>query len=475
MLNNNYNQYLDFEFNNVSTSKTIINFHTLKEEIEFINFRQLHPDKFFLSSEFQCLQEVFPYYDSPDFTQDILTSINNYGFLKIKSPIKPGKYLTGQHSVSLSGITALRFFFIEPFYILQENFTFEGIFFPKRKIFLYTNGCLSPKNKIEKLLKQLATYSFEYGKYFQTVPKFGGIRIEHQSPYHYLYFNIPALEVYNTDIKKINPKIWCDADKNYIDLKKCYKDEIDNVIYNSFLVNKPPIDIEKNIFLLTLGLKTHWVSDKIRNGIDFRIRIWASNLKFDELKIIQDYKNKGYMIVWLGVMTGKRSWLEEKETYIKLIQKLSKNKKVLIFIDGWTNSLRSSEKPSGAGLYGNDEIMFNEIKIICQRDNVKMISLIGKNAGIKVSCASFVDFFIANHGTGSIWVDRVARRKGLTHISNVARNNADTIHDHHNSILLSELLVHDKLDEKEKKNFEISYSIDSDAFLTVFDKAYKHD
>ena len=138
-------------------------------------------------------------------------------------------------------------------------------------------------------------------------------------------------------------------------------------------------------------------------------------------------------------------------------------KKITLIIDGWTGT-HDKEAIRFHKAYAGDDILKKKI-ISRLPSTVKVISLIGALAEEKINIASMVDFFISNHATGSIWVSRIAKSYGVTHISNSARESSERQHIHWNSSLVPKELIQDINAEDAQTPFHVSYGVNQEEFL----------
>lgn len=426
-----------------------------------------------VSSEFlERLVDFFSIYDSKLFSELVSGSIEQYGEIRIECPVS-GKLATCRHSICMRHRNALRFESVEPFYIIQDNYTFEGIFFPSRKIFVHVKGCLSPEGKISSLADKILESEKSYRKYFSSNPDFGGVRISHSSPYHYYYFKMPALYDYVRGASKpVMLVSSCDGD--YLDLKKVFKDRVSRYeiidFHDGWQGSNIPVECHLNRFYFILGYRKTWVEKSVKDSLDHAVRESAVNNK-EIVENIDDYDFK----IWLGVTTGKRKWLEEIDSYKEVINYLSKKyRRVAVYVDGWTSSNNVSGWFPGKKMFKEDyECFFDLSEFANGFDGVDVVSVVGETANNKLIIGASVDFFIANHATGSLWISRVLAKKGITHTSNAARGSASQQHDHWNDVLVPKELVTDVFSKDDKNVFQVSYNIKVEEFMGFFRNVFE--
>mgnify|MGYP005856317565 CR=1 FL=1 len=274
-----YKEYLNFE-----TSLSVIgrkNREEVKKIVDQITVLDFNSDALqntcdLSSTEALILFENLRYYTSESFIKDSLESLANKQSLEIRSPLGDGLSKTN-HSVTTGSRNSLRFSGGEVFYLFQDNFFFEGLFFPERKLFVSAT-LLNPQKKLQEFIYQLILHSNAYINYFSMKPYFGGVRVSHPSPYHYLYFQLPVLDIYSSILSKMLTVVWVEPNGNYIDLKVVFGDVVGNVYeMGSLDKDKKNIETQNSVFLVALGMRQQWVDRDISKQIDNRIVTWSKS------------------------------------------------------------------------------------------------------------------------------------------------------------------------------------------------------
>ncbi len=142
-------------------------------------------------------------------------------------------------------------------------------------------------------------------------------------------------------------------------------------------------------------------------------------MEFMEQKIQQNgyaletaaMKNGNTRVLWIGITSSKRSWIEQVEGYINIIRHIAdKGAKITVYVDGMTSSIDQEKVPPG------DTAVFNDIREqLADLANVTLTSLIGMDYKTKVAYCKSVDAFICNGGTGSFVPMRVCNKPGIIH------------------------------------------------------------
>ena len=213
-----------------------------------------------------------------------------------------------------------------------------------------------------------------------------------------------------------------------------------------------PVECSQESFFVNLGERI--------NDVRIEDRLNLENLMVESSAGIAD-RPAGFAL-WFGVTTGKRKWLEQEDACCALVERLAeKHENLTVYIDGWTSSMHGE----GVDLYAEDQEIFDRIykriSSLCA-----VVSLVGKSAHYKVSVAGFIDFFVANHSTGSMWVSGVCACFGVTHISNSARDRALAAHSNPKAVLIEKDFVVDCKSDQGKNPFHVSYSITVDSFVS---------
>ncbi|MGM0562341.1 MAG: hypothetical protein ACQETX_14890 [Pseudomonadota bacterium] len=116
--------------------------------------------------------------------------------------------------------------------------------------------------------------------------------------------------------------------------------------------------------------------------------------------------------LWIGITGQKRSWMQQVEGCSEIIKRISGYfDEVDVFLDGMTSPVdRMVNNKQDA------EVCWS-IKERCgEHAGVTFIEVVGKSYEEKVRlCHKFVDFFIANAGTGSVVPLRFCRKPGVLH------------------------------------------------------------
>jgi hypothetical protein len=286
-------------------------------------------------------------------------------------------------------------------------------------------------------------------------------------PYHYMYDQAPV--VYFLSENKIIPEnvdIYSSQENNYLDFQQlCHL----NVKYKSPKEIRDYID-DNNKFIFKIGLNfctepKSFEKLLLLKKFDDHVKLFAVQTfahSVENKKI-----SRSDFVLWIGLTGQKRSWTQQVEGAIKIIEKI-KNlyKRPCIVFDGWTASVA---RHAGDILEEkNDSIILDQILDQVNINDLDIINLIGSDLTKKIFVASKIDFFVANALTGSINVARVCGKKGIGHAATLTYDIAESHHIHTETFLLNKIYVKDIPDEKNKRIDYCSYEIDMDVFLKFF-------
>lgn len=369
-----------------------------------------------------------------------------------------------RHSVPLVEANALYFQGVEPFYVLQGNFCVEAFYYPNHSIFILLRGALDYEISLTRLIFILENKEKELKGYYSKRTNFSGLYCFHQSPFHYYYFKVSHLLPVLSKVKTIKElTVYSLPGKSYLDLSKvCPKIKHNKIINKMFSLDE---QVKNSNFYVFVGEHRKKLTLGNIQYCDELVTKFLLNTDFNNVKInqIQNLKKTHY-ILWVGLTSGKRSWVEQVLAYKALIEKLvDVIQNIVVVTDGWTKGKAfNSESPDG-----DSKLVKALMSYFSGNLKVKFIDLVGEDAEVKTKVALDVDFFVANHATGSIWVSRVAGRPGVTHISNVARGSSINQHVHPNAQLMPSSDVTDIESVNATTPFHVSYSITVNDFLKI--------
>lgn len=450
----NYINQVNVSFDRVEIAKS-----TKLIEVE-LNFTKNNSatKKRFEALEIDYLYKFSDYIKTMDIVDDLIISSLKQDYISIKNPLAEG-YITSAHNIFCNGVNFIRFCHnTEIFYLVQHDLVAEALFFPFRGMAIGFGDFNSPFGKLNRLITELLLNQREYSSYFSDTCSWDGVYIGSTSPYHFFYFDIPSLYYMVTSIGVVPPTIYTMDNELYFDPSHFITSSRVNSYKKPNLINNKLINDKKFFFLI--GQKMEFWFDSLHiKELDSQI---LSSAKKNSSYSCNNLINSSYPTIWLGISAGKRVWLEELDSFIEFIQGIyTKCSGVNLIIDGWTNVESCISNP---GEYSIDSLRANEL-INNIPNEINVINLIGESAINKITIASLCDFFIASHGTASLFVSRICGVPGVTHISNIARDSAISVHHHQNSYLVPKSFVSDSFDENYTNAYSVNYNIEKTNFL----------
>ncbi|UWU47491.1 tetratricopeptide repeat protein [Limnospira platensis] len=422
-------------------------------------------------SERSYLEKFLDLTSSPEFCADLVESALNKGFCQIPNPFGEG-YAVCRESYYDRGrgdLTLLRFISPsgESCFIMQWVKSADAIYFPQRNLCYfdcYFNRVLNNsvlKNLIRNFINNLS-YAVNSDR-----NKFGGITSSFSRPSHF-YHDI-CLGLYQLHKKGLLTQV-----------PSVFKYRLGNFFLISSLFN---FDKNREFFIENLNV----LSDKCRGNHEFYVHIGTYGMtsknrpdkeKLSEMivstaaELVDDATAKEvqqarecYPLLWFGVTGQKRAWVEQVEGGAKIITELAKiYPNIGVVFDGWTAPLNPTQNDINEA--AKDQAVVDEIVQLLP-PSVKTFTVVGSTTVRKLAFATVIDVFIANKGTGSIHVDRFAKKPGVVHLSNSARSIASTNLLHYNVVNVPSNQVIDIPHPTNPAVYWASYSINPDVILNL--------
>jgi hypothetical protein len=393
--------------------------------------------------------------DNELFYLSIAKSIEELGVIDC-----PSLRIKGRHSLTMHCVTWL---FLDHgefgrIAILQNNFSFEAVLFDELSLFTINLG-IDQKRALETLF-HVATTERRFGfisTYSESKPSFGGLNLHFPSPYHNINFGHYAL-------LRVAHEGICLKTTGYVNPVKaffCPKRLFPQLISAIALINEPGHTYweereQTPRFIVKAGHR-HNVKDPGNKTLELLLQ--TASAFANEI----DMSNQGYSL-WLGLTSGHRSLINEKEVLEILVPLLIRRHRLkTIFIDGWTSGSVPSKETIVPTSYEQQMHEFSEVKAgIARLDNdIHVISLIGSTYERKVSIANSCSFFLTSAFTTSIVPSRICNLNGIVHVSNAGRPSIGREHIHRKAQLVPSHLVQDMPPEKEDQpGWSYSYKID---------------
>lgn len=460
-------------------SKTLKNnyIHNIFSLISIFNASTVSQLKVLSESQKVYLKNFISEIEAPSILMKMFHSIETTGSISLSSPFsKDTSSLV--LNISFQNVNYLKFHSEDgDFYIIQFLHTVDAIYFPKYNLMFRPTNSHFDMQHIKNLFHYLF-FEFDLTKEAnidRTSLTHKGIVLNGVSPYHFYYDVLPILAyMYESGHSMTQLKhIFCLNAKSYFSLNQLYNL---NIRESNISSEKLQSIIEKeNGFVIHIGSSYKNISSDFIEKLDKKLII--SSIKKYQYAFKHEKKQieKSDFVLWIGISSQKRAWLNQNELIIKLLDMLSlKFNKITVIFDGMTKSIFSEESKDKAVL---DDISIVNTISSSLKENIFVINLINKSSSEKIYYAYLSDFFIANYSTGSIYPSRMCKKHGLTHLSNSMFNIVKDIHIHHNIEHFSEDVILDIPDKKNSRVDFVSYQLEEEVFLSqtlkYIDKIYK--
>lgn len=166
-------------------------------------------------------------------------------------------------------------------------------------------------------------------------------------------------------------------------------------------------------------------------------------------------------VIWFGVCSQKRTWLNQTSTVAALIDSIIAIYPNALFIfDGLTAPVGSNEdefrNTVAVGEVKSLEAIWKKVKTAAQ---ARYLSLIGAHAEKKIFAGNKVDFFLSSALTDSIWIAHFNRKRGMAYVATVAKTDE---HYHPKTYIVPTKYVRDEESADSKNWSTVNYYIDSD-------------
>lgn len=297
------------------------------------------------------------------------------------------------------------------YFIIQSVSSIDGIFLPHERLLI--NFMHSDLRQVADFFAFCIAHRDEVSDYIDCESYgFFGFVASHGRPYHYLYEIAPYLLEFSRDVRLIYPPgasfLRLGAIFNAVgyDCELGFSDVFSGTILNRSAV----FLIGVRFSVADMGL-----IEKFDQAL---LSVCPMNLPVDYVDDVVDWC-RGALVVWVGVTSQKREWLNQVEGLTSALNVLANRfHKLKIVVDGWTAPVTPTAHDRKQ--IASDMGVVAEIcKGIDPSISVKVS--VGLKPLEKIFLASRVDAFIANSSTGSIYVSRFCRKPGVVHSNSKMR------------------------------------------------------
>lgn len=446
-----------------SAVQALVDAHTVLVATNYVNMQQSEArwdnvTGHFSADEIEKIVRFFARAMRLEFLDELLSSAESTDCVIMPNPLGDGQ-VACDLSVCCGSIQFLRCTGAEePFYLLQHNFAVEALYYPLRQCVIALRDCLQPTVKLKRFFLELRSRPERWVQHYShPTRRWLGIYSGNGSPFHFFYFHVPGFHSAIVAGPGRIRAVHTIASQWFLPLPEVFGKDVPTVVHaREHDVSTEVLD--QGGFLFSLGVRPAFWN-------------WGARLAIMDSAILRYCRNaydggepavarNAELVLWGGVSTSKRAWIEEREALVKFVNKLASHyDTVLLLVDGWTSSV--AEAAPGA-ICEAEQRTIDEMRPML-RHNVSVISLVGVDPVCKIAMASWVDFFVAAHATASLYVARIAGRSGVSHISNIVRKSVIDQHVHVDTTLVPAVMVEDV--KSDKPAGEISYHIDPESFV----------
>lgn len=401
---------------------------------------------------------------SPKILYDMMKSMEFHKTIKLNNPFNDGESLL-TFNFMYENTNYLRFSSEDSsFYLIQYFYTVDAIYFPKYNFVLKMPHSHLNVNYLQKMfyyiffkLDLLKSNFFDY-----STINYLGIVVNDMTPYHFYYDFLPIIE-YTLQFDMLNQfkNIFYLGGKSYFPVNDLYEIQIEEK-----MINSTDIDIllqEKNTFVLVAGSFYKNIPIDFIDKLDKRLVSRSLQIGKNKFSDYDKIINSSDFIIFVGVSSFKRMWSNQETVLVKVLNLLStRYKNLLVVFDGMTKSLFQKSFQNISARSDNEIIKRISLSL---NSKISTINLVDKESLEKIYVTSFVDFFIANYSTGSLYPSRILKKYGITHLGNNMLKSVKDIHIHHHIFMIGEKNIIDIKNTENNRIDFIDYQINEEIFV----------
>ncbi|GEM_PF-6837707 len=368
------------------------------------------------------------------FGPKIVESALANGVIKVESPLSANTDAYCDCSFYTPPFNYLRFISNDDVFYLVQHFSFcDALYIPKLGLYHFFSIGIDKNEWYKNIAKATLTANKKPGN-------FNSVFAMHNRPYHYNYDIALGLHLLNkSKLLERSPLIVLHEGKSFFRPSKLINNKIKEVVMNDddFIVhlNTPGFSILAGHQITHSAKESTYI--ELFSELDSTIRL-NNSLITPSVSVdnICDNLNKCSVSLWFGITSQKRKLINQEDEIARTINTFCNIfEKVGVVIDGWTSPLKRSEGDEKQ--IESDMAVAVSIKSLIKERNISYHSIIGLTTEEKLKITPFIDVFLANHGAGSMHIDRMGNRYGVTHNSSIW-SAADLAHIHNHSIKISQ-------------------------------------
>jgi len=338
----------------------------------------------------------------------------------------------------------------ESFIVIQHVTQADAIYFPNRNVLIVFQHYSASIFK-----RQMKLLASDFDEIFQVKParSFGSVIASSVRPFHFFNDTIPILThlidigALKRDVKIFGIKGW-----DYADFAKLYAHHSNTSSLAPEEINKQNAELAS--FSIKIGCEGSALSGDVLSRSDELVSSMSQRVAGRDVRKLASELSGRFPILWVGFTGQKRRWVEQVEGAAYVINSLARAYPGLaVILDGWTcpEHLREDDLREMA----LDRQVTSAV-ISHLGEEIPAYISIGMTPADKIYLAQNIDLFLANYGTGSIYVSRFARKPGVTHInSNFPRFG----HIHGPVLEIDQTLIRDIADPTTDRTDYVSYSL----------------
>jgi hypothetical protein len=370
--------------------------------------------------------------------------------------------LSGSHSLTWKDITWLHLSqkIFGPCWILQKNFSCEGVILPSLRLFYLKSQGRAQEKSAELLVHWLYRFRDEIHGYINKKRIFTGFNLHFPSPFHTIASGHPALMKLALEGAATNCTGYLEPENAWFDTRLVFPTLVEGLKVNPN--NDRPIEpwLETPGFLIKPAYGFNAKEEPFNRTLD--LLLLAASMQSDSA-----IGNEPKAALWIGLTSGKRQLVNEPEVIKILIRYLHKRAPLdRVVIDGWTgSSIQERDKTSTPDRYQSHssevtmlEGIVNEIS-----PHIKVRSLVGCSYEEKVREGCKCSFSFTNAFTASLVPSRICSLPGIVHVSNRARGHL-RMHVHRKSVFVPAEMIEDQAYDKSLPPTDTCWAINKDQF-----------
>lgn len=241
---------------------------------------------------------------------------------------------------------------------------------------------------------------------------FDGLNVSHGRPYHFVYDYLHGLDYLSLTNMQLNSLAVSSFD--FLELSQYFDNIKSFCSVEQFSLNRRSSSLG-NFYLMPCLQYINGDHDRNLVSLSKNLREKNQRIFLRSRPIKKTFKKDYKLIFWVGVSIEKRSWIEQTEGLISIIDALYKKyRDVLILVDGRTSPLTNSSQPSST-IFERENEVFKKIRN--SLPYVDFINLIGRTMSEKISYASSIDLFFSSYATDSMYPSCIQRKPGAVYVA----------------------------------------------------------